>query len=105
VGCKTSEAQIIDDWKGAGGDFGYEQMALSIEDGKRVFRTWLHERPEIADGTWTFDTCILTLYSDSGSVKADRFVVDIQTSQSMTLIEISDDPKNPGRPIIYDRVK
>jgi hypothetical protein len=39
-------------WVYVSGPTDFEQMAFAIENGRRVFRSWLHERPEHT-GQWT----------------------------------------------------
>lgn len=46
-------------WKSQSGPF--EQMELSVEDGRPVFRSWLHDRPDVIGGSWQLDGCALRI--------------------------------------------
>ena len=60
--CTVKTAQLIAAWHG-GEDGDFEQFALSRQDGQDRFDSWLHERPELSGGTWSFDpkTCRLRI--------------------------------------------
>jgi hypothetical protein len=103
--CPISETQIIDGWKAVNDDFGYQQMALSIEDGQRIFRTWMHERPEIVDGTWSLEKCTLTLNSESAAVKNLRFDVSMRNADTLILVARAGSTDAPDGPALYQRVK
>ena len=64
--CAVTEKMVEGPWVSAkGGDF--EEFALEREDGKRVFNSWLHQRPEYFGGEWTLKDCRLTIRIDSAS--------------------------------------
>ena len=60
--CGVKPTQLIAAWESSDGD-DFEQFALSEHDGRRGFDSWLRERLEFLDGTWTFDpkTCRLRI--------------------------------------------
>lgn len=42
-----------------------EQIEFALEDGTRVYRSWLHDRPAVIDGRWRLDERQLVIaYSD-----------------------------------------
>jgi hypothetical protein len=57
TGCSTlsagevSESQVMGPWCSGSENSYYEEFSLTIEDGKRMFGSWLHHRPE-STGTW-----------------------------------------------------
>jgi hypothetical protein len=57
------EGLLLGGWVSSSGDTDFEQMSFAIEDGKYVFRSWLHERPEHV-GTWSRDGDTVTIRLD-----------------------------------------
>jgi hypothetical protein len=60
------ERLLLGGWIHAKGETEFEQMEFAIEDGKYVFRSWLHERPEIV-GEWSRDGDAVTVRGPDGS--------------------------------------
>ncbi|RDZ29430.1 hypothetical protein [Lysobacter silvisoli] len=60
--CTVTQAQLIAAWQ-SGGEGDFEQFELSRSDGRNGFDSWLHQRPELLGGSWTFDpkTCRLLI--------------------------------------------
>ncbi|KRA14584.1 hypothetical protein [Lysobacter sp. Root604] len=60
--CKVQPAQLIAAWE-SDDDGHFEQFELNQRDGQRGFDSWLHERPDLLDGRWSFDpkTCRLRI--------------------------------------------
>jgi len=61
--CDVAEAALIGDWQRSGDAGTFEQFSLVTQDGERRFDSWLHERPEVSGGSWTYqaDDCRLAL--------------------------------------------
>jgi hypothetical protein len=59
AGCASTdhvapESFVLGQWCSGSESTTYESFELSLEANTRVFRSWLHARPE-STGTWTFD--------------------------------------------------
>ncbi len=54
VACNVTQDALIGDWQRSGEDGAFEQFSLSIDGASRRFDSWLHERPEVSAGSWTF---------------------------------------------------
>jgi hypothetical protein len=67
--CAATEATIVGSWEGVKGSF--EEMAFEREDGKRIFNSWLHQRPEYIGGEWTLDKCWLAIRIESAGASFD----------------------------------
>ena len=54
-------ATLLGGWACVEGACPDEAIAFSIEDGVRVYRSWLHERPSAVDGRWSLEGTRLTI--------------------------------------------
>lgn len=57
--CHVSVRDLMGSWKSKGGPF--ELMEFAMEDGRPVFRSWLHDRPDVIRGSWQLDGCALRI--------------------------------------------
>ncbi len=63
----VSESVILGDWcAGATGAF-HQEFSLEIEESKRIFSSWLHQRPAL-HGTWALKGRTLTIRGVNGGV-------------------------------------
>lgn len=85
--CTLKEAQLIAAWESVG-DGQFEQFALSLQDGRRGFDSWLHERPDIYGGRWSFDpkTCRLRIEHPGNELRWD-YTVRMNDSNTLLLRE------------------
>ena len=68
--CAATEETVAGPWQSVKGGF-FEEFALEREDGKRVFKSWLHQRPEYSGGEWTLEDCRLTIQVESAGTRFD----------------------------------
>ena len=54
-------ATLLGGWSCVEGACPDEAIAFSIEDGVRVYSSWLHERPSAVDGRWSLEGTRLTI--------------------------------------------
>jgi uncharacterized protein len=73
--CPISEADLVGAWqrRSAGGFF--EEMAFTMEGSTREFSSWLHHRPEIAGGAWSFKDCTIRIQHPSSETM--RFTLQV----------------------------
>jgi hypothetical protein len=90
----VSEATILGDWCAGSATAFHEEFSLTIENDKRVFSSWLHQRPATA-GTWVLTGRSLTIHRNSGS----DFVYSIDSVSSKRMVLREDD----GEPEVYVR--
>ena len=64
--CAVTEARVEGAWQSVKGG-SFEEFALEREDGKRVFNSWLHHRPEYSGGEWALVDCRLTIRIESAN--------------------------------------
>ena len=69
-------------WKSRNGPF--EQMELSMEDGRPTFRSWLHDRPDVIGGSWQLDGCALRI--SAGQSYPVRWDLEVGTVSRKRLI-------------------
>ena len=97
--CTVSETRLLGDWETVDARGAFEEFQLALEDGKLLFRSWLHQRPDIPDSPWTFDatTCRLRIEPTT-----DYPVLDFRLSidDKGRLLMQEDDDKSPS---IYRR--
>jgi hypothetical protein len=60
------EGLLLGGWIYVTGETEFEQIAFAVEDGRHVFRSWLHERPEVV-GDWSRDGDTVTIRGSDGS--------------------------------------
>lgn len=82
--CVARERDLIGAWQSRNGPF--EQMEFAKDDGKPVFNSWLHDRPEVSGGRWTFANCLLRITSASESANWDLEIISLSAVR-MTLRE------------------
>jgi uncharacterized protein len=56
--CPVSEKTLIGYWENVSGGI-FEEMAFGYSGSDRTFNSWLHQRPEIAGGTWKIEDCAI----------------------------------------------
>jgi hypothetical protein len=81
--CAAIENALTGGWKAASDSTEYEQIAFAIEDGKRVFSTWLHMRPEIVGGSWSINGCIITLNAPNAAMYDQDYEVSMPDNDSL----------------------
>ncbi len=86
--CDVSPRNLIGSWKSKGGPF--EQMELEIEDGRAVFRSWLHDRPDVIGGSWQLDGCALRISAGQSYPVQWNLEVGTVTKTRLTLRERGD---------------
>lgn len=62
---RIAEATILGDWCAGSDTAFHEEFSLEIEDGVRMFSSWLHQRPA-ESGTWELRDRTLTIHGRSG---------------------------------------
>lgn len=56
---------IVGAWRCVEGACPDEQIEFALEDGTRIYRSWLHDRPAVIDGRWKLDARQLVIeYGD-----------------------------------------
>lgn len=73
--CPVTERSLIAGWKLISGEGFFEEMAFEHEEGKRVFNSWLHQRPEIINGSWRFEDC--TIFINHSTSRELSFIFKI----------------------------
>ena len=61
--CAVTEAAVVGAWGRPSGVGVFEEFALEVEDGEHVFRSWLHQRPDVPSARWTYADCRLRIES------------------------------------------
>ena len=55
--CAVSERSILGAWQHVSGAGLFQEMEFRQIRGRRLFNSWLHQRPELVDMPWTFARC------------------------------------------------
>lgn len=69
----TAEEMILGDWCAGSKSAFHEGFSLSIENGERLFESWLHQRPA-ESGTWELRDKQFTIHGSSGQEYAYTLV-------------------------------
>ena len=78
--CALTEAMVEGPWQSVRGG-SFQEFALEREDGRRVFNSWLHQRPEYSGGEWTLENCRLTIRVESANASFEYASVRVSGSR------------------------
>lgn len=85
--CPIDEKKIVGSWTRLKGGF-FEEMGLSVYEGKKNFNSWLHHRPEMS-GQWEVINCTLKIIGDNGAMNFD-FRIDGFDSGKLYIFDLND---------------
>ena len=97
--CGVTEASLAGAWQRSGGLGPFEQMEFATEGGRRVFNSWLHERPDISNGSWSLQSCVLRISHPTGAALSFTFSARLTHTGRLQLKEDAE----PGAS--YRRIK
>ena len=58
--CQFAAKSLIGGWRNVKNGF-FEEMDFSYSGSERIFNSWLHQRPEISNGSWTMENCRISI--------------------------------------------
>ncbi len=73
--CPISEATIKGTWTQAGEAGYFEEVDFSSDGRRRIFNSWLHQRPDISGGIWSLDNCVLHVTHPTDANLSFSFIV------------------------------
>lgn len=88
--CAENERLLAGSWEQVSHAGAFEQMELAVEDGRRIFNSWLHERPEITEGHWSLKGCTLEVRAPSDPALSYTFTVISADGKRLILREASE---------------
>jgi uncharacterized protein len=59
--CPITERGLVGAWARQSGSGSHDKMAFESEAGSRRFDSWLHRRPDISGGSWSFENCAIRI--------------------------------------------
>jgi uncharacterized protein YecT (DUF1311 family) len=63
--CPINDLSLQGNWKRE--QVGpFEEMRFDLNNGERIFLSWLHQRPEMT-GTWNIDKCVIHIHDKNSS--------------------------------------
>lgn len=75
--CRFTQRDFVSNWaeRTAPGEESNDtqELQFDIDSGRRIFRSWLHQRPEMT-GTWSFSNCRVTARGPGNMTMTYRFV-------------------------------
>lgn len=57
--CKFPEKALLGDWKAVSKNAPFEVMSFESDREGKHFNSWLHERPDFLNGSWSYEDCVL----------------------------------------------
>ena len=97
--CPMSEKKLVGPWEQVSGGI-FEEMTFEFTGSKRVFNSWLHQRPDITGGMWKIDGCTLIIqHATEEKMKYAYLIVRVQGDKIYLR-----DPKNKTDSV-YKRTK
>ncbi len=97
--CNVTESSLEGAWQRANEAGFFEQMAFTKEGDLKVFNSWLHERPEISNGSWTLKDCVLKISNSSNRDFSFTYLVQHANKGKL---EIKEHGESVGK---YRRIK
>jgi hypothetical protein len=85
--CKFSEKALLGDWKAVSKTAPFEVMSFESDQEGKHFNSWLHERPDFLDGSWSYENCVLHVGHVTEKDLSYEFVVGAATRNSLVLRE------------------
>jgi hypothetical protein len=76
--CHVTEQQLLGSWSRSGNAGFFEEFSLESSSGSRTFSSWLHQRPELSDATWSLENCELIVTAADGEFPPFKFKVDLK---------------------------
>jgi len=97
--CPVSEQTLVGAWERVSGGF-FEEMGFERSGSRRIFNSWLHQRPEISGGTWKIEDC--TIFIEHPTEEKMKYAFQIVRAQgdSIHLRESGDKSDS-----VYKRIK
>ena len=95
--CEVTPQSLLGQWERVGEPAFFEQMSFELQDERRTFSSWLHDRPEIFGATWDMVGCTVTIRDAAGQVQKFRVAL------SSDLLTLS--PPDARAPAKYRRVR
>jgi hypothetical protein len=97
--CSVTPESLRGAWEHTSGAGFFQQMEFTSDEGRAVFNSWLHERPEVIGATWSLEKCTLRISSLTDRSLSFVYAASMKGSQRLELRE-------SGRPVAkYRRVK
>ena len=93
-----AEKSLVGAWECRSGPCIDPEIEFAVEDGKRVFRSWLHHRPS-AFGTWSVEGKTVTIICCGGDDASEYRIVRV-TKRELVLRPDYDDKDSRYRRIV-----
>lgn len=75
--CRFTQRDFVANWeeRAAQGETSNDtqEVQFDVDNGRRIFRSWLHQRPDI-NGTWRFSNCRVIVTGPDNITMIYRFV-------------------------------
>lgn len=55
--CMINEKVILGSWKSVNKSSFFEEISFELQEGKMIFNSWLHNRPDWLNGEWRLKSC------------------------------------------------
>ena len=88
--CPISEGALLGAWKAHTNAGFFDQMSFDTDGKKKVFNSWLHQRPEISGGSWVLRHCVLSVAHPTESAIAFEFAVLKASKNRLHLREVGE---------------
>ena len=76
----TLEDRLLGNWKCVSGPCDDPEIQFEIEDGKRVYNSWLHSRPSASGGSWTLSGRNLSITCCAHPAPSDWVVMRVSVT-------------------------
>jgi len=79
--CTGLEDQLIGVWQNTGGPGFFEAMSFSTDGQSRRFDSWLHDRPDVTDASWSVEGCRLVISTRGDGLGPFEYSIAMDTHE------------------------
>ena len=92
---------IVGNWRCESGPCLDEEIQFALDDGERIYNSWLHARPSASGGRWSLEGDVLKI-TCCGGLEMSQTVVAVDAS-TLELRDFGDAPETESA--LYSRIE
>lgn len=98
--CPVAVHSLLGAWERKSNAGFFEQISFEMEGDQKVFNSWLHQRPEISEGTWRLEKCTIFIAHPTLQNFSVDWVVLKASKNRITVREVGENEVS-----VYQRIK
>lgn len=98
--CPVAAHSLLGAWERKSNTGFFEQISFEMDGDQKVFNSWLHQRPEISEGTWKLENCTIFITHPTLENFAVDWVVLKASKNRITVREVGENEVS-----VYQRIE